>query len=622
MSRQTRLSSMFGATLFLALAAGGPLALADIPPALDRLPTNAGVVVSIPNIQKLQDAMKVMQDTFQIDPQQATMGVGQDVLNGAGVNKGGSMAIALVFPNDDAKDGAEDKDGDKDGDDANGDDQDGDDADRGMGSDDQPLMFVVVPVSDYKAFVTGFKGDPSAKIAELHTENQDLYAKDIGGGYAALSEGSDALMIFDGKAGSLPTYKALLGKTGASLAESSDLMVFANIQILGPKIKEGMAGVRQQMAMMGQDNAGAASGFMQAFGDAMTTDGQAAMFGMDMEPEGLRLETAASFKDGSPTAGMLQTAGKASGLLGSLPAASQGFLFAGAFDSSVPALRKILETYATPEIKAAMAAAEGESWMSWVKQSDGAAGIIGTSPALMGGPGFFVNTMLYAKSANPAGLIEQFKQSMTTANGKTENGVTLSTSYKAGASKVGGASVDEWNVGMKMDPNSPAAQQSQMVMVTLFGPKGSPSGYVAQAKSGVVMTMSKNSALMESALNAADGKGDNFGSDAGVKAVAARLPEGRSFEVYVGVKDILNMVMPFAAMFGAGPLNVDIPADLAPIGMGGTTSNGTLRITTFMPTAVMKTFAALSQELNGAGAGDGADGEDQEEPQGGGRPRF
>lgn len=631
MTRQLRNASKLGITMLMALAAGGPLAMADVPAALDRVPADAGVVVAIPNIQKLQDAMKVIQDTFQLPDEEANMGVGKDVMNAAGVKKDGSMAIAVIFPEAEDADEAGDADKGDGKDKEEGADADGDDDQENAGDDEggmveegAPITFVVVPVTDYKAFVTGLKGDPSAAIAELQTENQELYAKDIGGGYAALSEDSGALGTFSGKAGSLAAYKALMGKTGVSLADSSDLVVVANIQVLAPKIKQGMAEMSQNLAGMGQPDVAAAGGFLKAFGEAVTTDGQAAMLGVDVEPDGLRIETAASFKEGSPTAALLQTAGKASGLLGSLPAVPQGFLFAGAMDTTAPGLKKILETYADADTRAAMAAAEAESWMGWTKKSDGMAGIIGTSPALMGGPGFFVNTMVFAKSGNPASLIELFKQSLTEANGKNQNGVSLTTSYKAGAATVAGTSADEWQVGMKTDPNSPAAQQSQMMMVTLFGPKGSPGGYVAAAKSGVVMTMSKNSPLLESALKAAGGDGPFFSSDPGVQAVAAKLPAGRIFEVYVGVKDILNMVLPFAAMFGAGPIQVDIPADLAPIGMGGTSQDGTMRISTYMPTAVLKTFSSLAHEMN-QGGGDGQDqndGADDQQQNGGGRPRF
>lgn len=574
MRLMTRTSARVAGVVGMLLACGAAQAG---PPVLDRVPENAGMVFAVQSLGRFQAAKKMLADTLQEPMTEGPLGVLDNVMAMKGLNAEGSAAVAFL-PGPDGKidfDAAQ-----------------------------APAVFIV-PVSDYKAFVAGMGGQP-AGVTEFTIDQEGGvkgFAKDLGGGYAALAETRALVEGFKGDGGHAAANDKMLGATGQAVADSADLMFICNLPVLEPNLRQGLESMQEEMknvAAASPQEMGSAIAMLDGISTGILRDGQSAVIGMAAKESGFHVDFAAQFKEGSPTAGYFAAKGAATGLLSRLP--NKPYLVAMAIDTSAPTIKKFFKAASEFAIAAQGAEANPGMMGSMLKSIDSMDGMSfewGSVPSLMGS-GFFTNTLAYIKTSKAADYTAAMQQAFTDLNGKTVQGFEYQTAYTKEAKDVAGVKVDEWSMRMIGDPNDPNAQQMQMVTMALFGPQGGPGGFIAPAEGGVVATYSKNSAMMEEGLKAAKG-GEGLGADPGIKMVGAMLPADRTLEAYVGVKHILDMVS------GIGIIQVQVPEDLAPIGISGSLNQGGARFAWFVPRQVVETL----RQLGGPPGGD--DGMDEGE---------
>lgn len=554
-------------------------AYADLPAALDRVPADAVVAVSLKDLAKIQTQFKKLVDATGM---KADLSTADQLLATPGVNKNGSAAIVLM------PGAAKDKEG-------------------------PGPMVIVVPVSDYAAFVKAFGGSGSDKIAALTMpeemgvggEAHQVFAKDLGGGYAAMGPAKDVIEGFDGAAGKSAGHKKALGAVGGRVADANDTVVVANIEKLAPMIEQGVKSMKDQLGMMmamggaQADQAQTGMKVIEAISQAVIRDATVAVAGLGFDEKGVTFDMGAQFKEGSPSHKLFQSKGKAPALTAKLPA--QPFLFAGATDVSSPGVKQLMKDAA-----AMNPVVEGfgmvKTFYENLDKVDGIAFSIGATPQLMGG-GLFANSMAYMATSDGAGVITRMKTTVEEMNGKTIQGTTFATTYKPGAVDAGGVKADEWSMNMQVDPNSPMAMQMQQIQMMLWGMGGGPSGYIAPAQGGVIYTLSKNQKLLTDSLAAAKGQAAADG-DALLKEVAANLPPDRTFEAYIGTKSIMDTAVQFMAMMGGGA-NVKVPDQLAPVGIGGTTDSGGVQTRTYLPASVIKAVVDLGNSMKAPQAEEG-----------------
>lgn len=578
---------------FLVASAGLNPALAEPPAVLDRVPSNAAAVVAIRNLeqsrQRLGDFMKMMD--VKDEPADNPLAKADQFLSLAGVNKSGSMAM-VVFPG----------------------------ADGTIPKDEEPKGIILLPVSDFAAFVKGL-GGTEGKVASISIENKPMFAKSIGSGYAAVSEDEALVESFEGKSGNAAAHMKLLGKVGGRILDMSDVIAFTNAAAVKPQLEEAASGMKEQgqmVAMMsGNPDAGAGvnavTGVVERMLTKFTEQGSSAIAGLSASEKGTAMHFAAQFKDGTETAKQFTTAGKSAALLGKLPA--QPFYFALAADFSQPAIKQMFKdakaAAKTARDQAAKdagekpaAEAEGQapglmSTFANIDNLDGAAMVWGATPALMGG--MFMNATTYLESAKPGDMLETMRTDAKKADGTKEGPVTTKVKYTADADTVGGKKVDTWSVKMDVDQSDPAAMQVAQMQQMMFGPAGLQ-GMNAAAGKGIVTVFSQNKDLMSNAIQAAE-SGKGLSDDALVKAAGEGLPANRNFEAYVGVKPILDGVMGFMMMMGAAP-EFEVPAQITPISMAGVMEDGGVAFHVYVPTDAMKTIVSLAKTMEAANGGD------------------
>ena len=562
----------------LALAASAGLAHAELPAALDRVPDSALVTASIGNLEAfIGDARQLQGGLDMLGGGAEAIGAAGQLLETDGIDRDGSVALAMM-PN----------------------------ADGG-----EPNLLLIAPVDDFDAFVGSFDGETVGNISSFEFQGQRMHAKSIGGGYAALSPDDETITTFTGEGGKLGIHESLAGPTGARVAADSDTIVIANIQLLKPQLEEGYEGLKGQMKMMAM-MAGPQAGDMEAQMEALDViaasflrDAKVGIVGLDVSADGLAIDLASQFAEGSEIAGFFKSAGDSSKLLTKVP--DMEFLIAGAGDFSAPGIQQLLKN--SNELNSQMNAGAmtmdmGEFWTA----SEGMAGVLGASPGLLGG-GLFSKSVVFI-SGEPEATRGAMQDIYTNMNDQTIEGMTYSTSYDTGSVEIEGQKVDTWTMGMKVDPAHPQAMMMQQSMMMMLGPQMGFSGYAAAVEGGYVTTYAKNTALMKDALSAAGGDGGLGGSDA-IEKIASELPEDRFAEAYLGTKTLMSYARMAMSMMGGGA-QFDVPDQLDPIGVGISGNEGGFRARTYITKDVLNTIGQFQNQGGGGGGGN----------QGGGGPRF
>lgn len=584
--RPGRSLSMFASAAAMLCAAGQALAL---PAVMDRVPETAVVTIAVPNFTTFKKDVESLGTLLKLPIGQGLDQFGLLKADAKGIKQDGSVAI-IVFAAPTKKD------------------------DMGGEESGEPMPVVLVPITDYAAFLGNFAAKAGGGIDEIQIEGEPAFAKDLGGGFAALAKQKDHLALVDGKGGNLATHEKLAGKTGNALADRSDLFIAVNMPVARPLLKksvgEGIQKMEENAPAMGaqQGDPVAMAKAMGTLSDEFLDSAQGWIAGLNIDNLGVALDTVLAFTDGSRFAKIAAEPGNAGALMGRLP--GMPFLVAGALDLSSPALKTWfdevakLSLQAVPEEQRALNAAQ----FAVMQKSDGMAGIIGVSPAgLMGG--LLANGVSFVSTKDPAALIKanqeafKFMVDQKLASGKWEEG----------KQEIDGVKVDAFEYRLLPDPNNPGMAMGAGM---IFGPSGGPAGFVARVDGGLIQTMGKNSSLVSTALKAAKGEGSFVGNKT-VAQIGDLLPKGRAAEAYISVKDILNQVLPMAAMFGM-PVTIDVPENLPPIGAAIAPGSGSVTASIYLPAPVLKTLAEVVKQFEAAQGGGGEPGEKPE----GGQPQF
>jgi hypothetical protein len=587
--------------LLLAGLAVAHVAIADMPKVLDRIATDTPMVAVVDSLDNLEAKMKLLSGdqspSGSVIPEQA-----RQFLEIKGLNKAGSIGL-LVWPKQGAAKDAADE-----------------DAMPGMGGapnmDDmmeRADVVALLPVSDYKAFVEGLKGEAleggiskfvfSASNTEPDEDGEakqivtstDMFVKDAGGGFAAVSPGKDFLTSYKVAEGQMAAQTKFLGKVGATIEAGSDVMLITNVSKIKDGIEKGVAqmksGASEQMMMMGDAAKNAEKGLdmVAMVVNNWARDGRVAILGQRMDEKGLRIDIGTEFSEGTELGGTF--AGEAKGVTALANVPDVPFMFAMAYDTASPAAKRLYDGLLS------MAGDANEPGLAagfrMAKDAEAVAMVMGAPPAgAMGG--LFTQTVYYTQTKDAPAMLQAAETTIKEMNGKVVEGTTFKTKYKKAVKELGGVKVDAWEMAMEMDPNNEGAQMAQMMQGMIMG-AGPMKGFYAAAGDGLVYTMAANEPLMAMALGTAK-TGDGLGKNAQLKQVRAELPANSSFEMYLGVKSLGDMALGFASMF-AGPVELEIPENLPPIGMGAAIGNSGVHARIFVPTEVMKFAGEAAKQM-------------------------
>jgi hypothetical protein len=574
---KTMQTHVLGILAAVGLAAVPALA---VPPALDHVSADTPIIIGVQSLSGLTADAQQWIGTFA--PPEAAMGLMMvnQLLQTPGLNADGSAAVALSFP-------------------------------QGT-MDSEPVPTIVLPIQDFTVFVEAMQGDASDDVAAINFMEETLFVKNLGGGFMALGPEMGLIEDFDGSAGRGAAHEARLGSRGATASDQADIFVVIDVESMRPMLEMGLAQASEQMemaAMMGGEAAAQQIEVMLGAAESIMNDGQTAFVGLGATDDGMWIDVAGQFADGSETGGMFSDGGDSSSLFGALP--NMDYIFAMAFDSSNAGIRRLMSAAAQMNQGMGM----GLKTEEIMELNDGQAMVMGVSPGLLTG-GLLTNTVQFTASDHPAELLEAMKDATAEMDGMSQEGILFHTSFEENAAEVAGQNLHAWGFTMEGDPNHEngvAAGMALQQMTFVFGGQAGPSGYMATTEHGIYSSYSKNSKLMERVLT---GKGEPMSANESIRMVGSHLPEERTGEMYVNIKGVLDMVLPMLSMMGMGADLGDLPEKMNPIGFALATGGGGMHARLFVPGDVLEFGAALAEQFGG-----GDEWEDvEDEPES--KPRF
>jgi hypothetical protein len=570
-------------TRALMLSAASGLAMAwpalGAPPAsLDLVPGDTPLVISVRDVGALIDKLDAaagaigLEGQARMAPQMMNMMVSMP-----GIDRNGSMTV-LVYP-----------------------------PENGQGD---PDVLVVAPVSDYNEFASVMGGDASAAITTLNMQGNEVRARNLNGGYALLGDNADLVGAYNAENGRLAAHAQRLGTNGARIADGADITIIADIPILSPMLREGMDAGREQAAGQAEMLGGAGNNLLslsERAQEAVLRDARVGVMGLSVTDVGLALDFGLQFKDGSESATYFTQQGTSEQLISRLPAVD--YYAAWAIDTSAPKLRELGESVKAAAGEQGADAKQNVGMAHLIDRSTGLSGVVGANPGLMM-TGIMANTVIYARTDDAGGLIDEFKQTLTAADGSTVGGVSYNTEFDQGAKTIAGVPVSAYAINMDVQlPDSAGAggfgPDPQMITQAMFGAAGKgPRGFVAAADGGMVHTFSRSEAFMTKAIESAKG-GTGLTSNAMLERVLPLMPEGRTFEGYLALDQVGKTVGPFLLMMGVAD---QVPSfdPMPPVALGVTTDSGGVRSRLIVPNEVIKTIytlAPLAQQMGGMGMG-------------------
>jgi len=475
----------------------------------------------------------------------------------------------------------------------------------------EPDAVVVLPVSNFGDLTQGREAVNG--LVEFPMGDDPIYFRDIGGGFAAMSNDTGILSGFVPASNTIEEVQSMLGTAGNRVAEANDVMVYMNLGSARPMLEASFAQLEEQgemIEMMG--GAEAAQGFDAMMGIYKTAvaDGQAVVGGMSFDADsGFAIDLGLQFSDDSDSASFFNNDGKAGSYFSHVP--EMDFYFAKAFDMSGVGMQKMfdgyfemIEKFDTTGLVAPM------DLKGLVKQFQGGAVVMGGTN-IMAMNGFFGNTVMYTEGEDPDGAIATMQGLYGALADIEAPGMTLAASFADEPEMINGVKAYAHSMSFDIDPammggGGMGAPDPAMIMQMMYGPAGGPSGYTAKAGDGLVFTFSQDQDLLSRTVNAANGENTMMGNK-GIASAAALLPENRVVEAYVGIDHILNTVGPMLMMFGIVPEFEPIDG-LTPLAFGATADGGGMLIRTVMPLntikAVMEMVPADALGMFGGGAGD------------------
>lgn len=446
-----------------------------------------------------------------------------------------------------------------------------------------PPIIALLPVADFQAMAKALGAvDPTAPMPEIFIQGEPFFVKPLGERYAAFSPMKDLLEKFDGAPGNLAIHAAALGQAGERVAASADVFLMfdpASVQQMSKAGLNPLAGALQKPLMAAGLGAMGQGGGIP--GEQLMKDAIGGVIAVRRAPGGLHFDLAMNYKPGGERANMLAAGATSSSLLTSLP--NDAFLLAYAVDLSTPGMKALVKAFGGED----PAAAASQPLLALGAAINGQAVAIYPNPAGLFG-GLLARSVSYYAAPNPAEFKQSFKTFVTGLNGQVSEDAQIATTYTDGAIAEGNVSAD----GYTLKVLSSGGVGSPLAM--FYGPSGGPSGHVSTGEKGVYVTTVADAKLMAKAL--AVTPDISLGANPLISVVAKNLSANRAGELYIGIKPVLDQILPLMAMAGMSA-NYTPPADLPPLGIAFVPEAGGFAIEAFVPNEVLQAGQALGAAL-------------------------
>jgi hypothetical protein len=480
--------------------------------ALDQVPGDALVVVQVKNLDQLSKKVAGFAKGLGLDQQMPELAdpltaLAEKAKMTKGLNRGGDMAVALMDPDQ-------------------------------FGGNAEQAVLMVVPTSDYKAFLTNFKAatDEGGGVSKVTPQDgpEDIFVANWGQ-YAAMSPNKAALA-------KKPTGIKLTGFS-AKEAEAKDVVMYANIKAVRGKVLPELRKNRDEMMAQIQKGlegegaakfvplAKAAANQFLSVAEGFMTDAHSATVALNLTDGGIGLTAAADF-DPTSYAGKMALTNKpaTSSLLSGLPdrkyfffaggksdPEQSGKMWADLLDPIIKELNAIPETAkfakAMESMKKGNAATTGYT-LGWVAPT----GALGQESVLQQVAVLHGDSKVIQESQRDMmGAMNDLMKMMPQQGAAAQAGA-MNFEYKPAARTVGGVQFDAFETKINFPEDDPAGQQAKQMLAFIYGPAGMTGVLGAVDAKTVVSVQGGDEKLIADAVTASKANADTLGAQAGVRA--------------------------------------------------------------------------------------------------------
>jgi hypothetical protein len=487
-------------------------------------------------------------------------------------------------------------------------------------SGDQPPMIILIPVTDYKAFIGNFgeaKKDGGLDVFKMtfngQADKDDTYAANWGK-YAALTPVKE--LLAKKPAGFKPTglvakeleakdavfvvnFKVLAPKLTAALNENKDKAFEHVDQLLSKSEKgakyKGLAKVALKQAM--------------AMAEEFLTDVRGTSFSINLGKDGISTSLLTDFED-STYLGKMFSAMKNNGeaLLSGLPEGSYIF-FGGGVNGSSEMTNKVIDDLLKPiETELAAGGEDMKPVLNFVQtmkkitsaQKSATLGLIAPTGALMASPLLQSVTISRGDSKvlaeGQVAAMNAQHEFMAILPNQPEQKTTITPNAKT----IDGVQFTQFTT--EVTGTDATAMQVKQMFSIMYGPSGATvfSGAVDDQK--LLSVMGLDDAQTGAAIKAAKENKDVVSGTPAVTLVNSNLPKNRISEFYFDVGLLVTTGTNYAKMMGM-PIPVSIKPNIAPIGVAVATEGTAMRIDSFVPSDLVEAMVATTLQFKMMGAG-------------------
>lgn len=580
--RRPMRSLLAGVAVCAGLLVSSPWAMAQQAPAvLDAVPANAEIVVVVPSLSGLNQKLAGLNAALgnNVPWMNDTLGElkrNTGMLNG--VNDSGSVAVVMSGLIESIDNDA-----------------------------DEPPFVLLVPVSDYNAFIGNFNTQPAADgltPVELQ-QGQSAFVRQVQG-YAVLGADRDVVKNYTaGSAGQALFNKT--GKLGGNAAGKSDVLLLVDLNQLGPKLLPKVNQSLDEAIAMYESNPELAGdtpvdvrvvlGLYKRVLGSLLQGTDMAVMGLDVTELGVGLSYAAQFKQGSEIASFIKpTTGSAAAIL-SLSADSPYFFASSQNYGSVDMPRILGLIKDTTRQVAPKFAGFVDLSVAMMEGAQGATAVY--YPGQMGLGGGLFNGVTVIKATDGAAymngyrsFLDKLKQTRVPLDvpGQLQEGqapaeMAFFTQYNANTTTVEGVAIDQYELRYDFPP-AMMQEMGQMGQLMMMAGLSAQRGYVANVDNHVIITSTTDLPTLTQAIKTVrEGKG--LGQNQGITQVRQQLTPNPQFESYLNVGTLASFGLNMAAMFGQ-QLDVKVPANMAPVGYAISLGDNGASARVFVPMDVIK----------------------------------
>jgi hypothetical protein len=481
-----------------------------------------------------------------------------------------------------------------------------------------PPFILLLPVSDYKAFlgsVTVVRTEGDVTVAHFKDEEDDAFIENWGD-YAAISDKKENVLM---------KHEGLKLKGAASKQmDEKDFCVYVNFPaikpLLLPQLKEAPDKAMEALGREQNDPGklklakvavnqlvAAATEFLNdaesaTIGVSVTNDGISSSMVVELAPDSYLGKMASEFKS---TEGPLLTG---------LP--KEDYLVFGGYTQNPKAVSKVFDDLIAPITKelagmgddgkkTSEALTAYRDSMASVDSASG--GLIAPTAAFGQGPMIrFVGSVKGdAEKLKAANLKIYDGQNQIMAMLGAPGGDLLKTTVTPNFKTIHDIKFDR--IQTEVDPNntSQEAMHASDALGKTFGPDGDRVLLGTIDPKSIVFASGVDDELIGDAVDAVKENKDLLTEQ--LKLVDAGLPKNRSAVAYIGLGQIVGTAFTYAKAQGF-PMQVQIPANLPPIGITFGTEGPTMQYASFVPTKLLQSLVQAGMNIAGKFGGGGGGG--------------